>query len=311
MAKKNLAITTIIVFAIIGLIMWAFVDKYSSERTVRAFLEQRTQLVNENCVYWDGIKECSIAKEYCLKDSSYSVNLGLCDNLQLNRKFEAARAGLDTFAVTSFKPEVNGGERNIFQGQLIVETDGKYLIEAGMDFTQWQALPTTARAATQYVVERSSVCDESDYFASGIVSAKKGDIIKFNLQPKVPNEEGTFNYYITVTDGCYKDGTPQTYDQKGPFPVKITKVAEEVIPEETPAETPTEEVSPTTEVTAGEDTKKLIEDIQKDFPWIKDMNQYFTTKYLLYGGIGLIVLLIIVALLRPSKRPPQSGYPRV
>jgi hypothetical protein len=294
--KKNLSLGHFVI-AIVGLMLvFYYADKLAIEETVNLVLSQYTEMQDGKCVYYDGIDTCEVAMDQCLESGKYTISMGLCDNLQIPAE-RASRAGVGWFVGVESPDEVRivqPGARIRLQGSIRAEASGKFLIEAGLE--EYEEL-FNRQAVLKLPVQFNSFCDGIEYFASGeITQVRDGDIIQFDLQPKVPTKPGTYHYKVYIGNGCYKDlGADATiFGSSDLITVKATGEA-----------IPVDDIDDEEEDAEDKITQDLWEDIKSDFTWVTDIKGDFQIKYVMYGLIILGIILAILIVVFSFKTPKQ------
>lgn len=303
---KKITWMHLLIAAIAIFLVFNFAEKFAIEKTVALVLAQHTEMKDGKCMYFDGMNYCEVPENQCIDSGLYAVSLGLCSNIQ-PREEDASRQDLTGWYVGVVKTEYEArpGERIEITGSVRTQASGKFLVEAGLvDYEKWLE---AGRLATirRLPVAMESVCDGIEYFASGEISqVATGDTIVFNLQPKVPKEEGTYHYWVYITNGCYKDLGENTL-MFGESDLIEVKVSGEAV---TPAD---EEEDEEEEKDDDEIVQSVWDDIKSDFSWAGDLKDSIKGTYIIYG-IAIIGILIFLALLlgpKMPRRPPVSGGP--
>lgn len=297
-AKKLATLPNLIILGVALLFLFTYADKLAIEETVALVLSQYTEPQEDKCIYFDGIDTCEVPENQCLADEKYAVSLGLCTNLELIDSAERAGTGWAISFATPQEFEANAGEHIKIQGVIKAQAAGKYLVEAGLE--DYQELKEGGRLAIVEVpgAPTESFCDGVEYFASGeVTQVSSGDFIKFDLRPKVPSTPGTYFYKVLIGNGCYADlGEDARVFGESDLVKVIVKSGG---------------AATTTKTTSEEQDKDAItssvwEDIKGDFAFLDGVKGAFQAKYIMYGLIGIGVIIVIVLLISLPGKPKQG-----
>jgi hypothetical protein len=175
---------------------------------------------------------------------------------------ETTTTNLDGYFTEVSYPEcVEVGERFEIEATFVAETEGRYLLEGGIESEQSLSL---------FEGSESSLCDENPQWSGVFLDLEAGDVVSGIFSPQAHDEAGYYGIVVGAYTGCLDLGTPESSQFDG----------EEI------------DMEKGTYITIAEDCSENPDAVVNTYNAPSSLED---SDYMLYGGVGLLALGIVLS----------------